>query len=243
MIELDHLVFGTRDLNQGAIWLEQKLGASLAAGGQHLGFGTHNRLLNLGDQTYLELIALDPAQVLTAQAGSNQPTQYKPLFGLSYPPIDDYLAEDPNQPCRLLAWVVRSPNLKEALRQLPLNLIGQPVPMSRGNYRWTFAHRADGLPVPEGLPAAIEWGNTAHPCTRLPDSGVRLEHLHVECSSATAYWLTNQLQFETRVRWSVIEPSKHSSPKGHAIPYRLRVQFRVQSGDLSRLVQLNSYGG
>ena len=58
---LDHLVVAARDLETGAAWLEERLGARLSAGGRHADMGTHNRLLRLGERRYLELIAIDPA--------------------------------------------------------------------------------------------------------------------------------------------------------------------------------------
>ncbi|MFM7460122.1 MAG: VOC family protein, partial [Burkholderiales bacterium] len=58
---LDHLVVGCADLARGAAWLERFLGVTLGPVGQHALMGTHNRLLSLGPDCYLELIAIDPA--------------------------------------------------------------------------------------------------------------------------------------------------------------------------------------
>ena len=56
----DHLVLAARDLDRGGAWLEDRLGVALTAGGRHSRMGTHNRLLSLGENFYLELIAIDP---------------------------------------------------------------------------------------------------------------------------------------------------------------------------------------
>ncbi|HWS75561.1 MAG TPA: VOC family protein, partial [Quisquiliibacterium sp.] len=39
-IELDHLVVGTPDLDEGARWLQARLGVVLQPGGRHAGWGT-----------------------------------------------------------------------------------------------------------------------------------------------------------------------------------------------------------
>ena len=62
MLELDHLVIAATDLDAGEPWLAERLGVPLVAGGQHVGWGTHNRLLGIGGGAYLELIAADPTQ-------------------------------------------------------------------------------------------------------------------------------------------------------------------------------------
>ena len=56
---VDHLAVAASSLD--ASTLERVLGVPLAGGGKHDRMGTHNRLLRLGSDAYLELIAIDPA--------------------------------------------------------------------------------------------------------------------------------------------------------------------------------------
>jgi hypothetical protein len=178
MTKLDHLVIAARTLEEGSDYLQKLFQTSLAPGGQHLGYGTHNRLLRLGTNSYLELIALDPSQ----------PNPGKPApFGLGTEQIQNLLAFGP----KLIAWVARTEGLvtlMNAHSQLP---VGQVVTMQRGQLQWLITQRVDGQPVPDGLPTLIDWGSTTHPCTRLPNSPVRLKQLKVQATQLGHSWLRN----------------------------------------------------
>ncbi|HSH43331.1 MAG TPA: VOC family protein, partial [Arenicellales bacterium] len=58
--KLDHLVVAAADLAAGREYIEDLLGVRTEAGGRHDAIGTHNQLLRLGDDQYLEIIAVDP---------------------------------------------------------------------------------------------------------------------------------------------------------------------------------------
>ena len=160
MVEPDHLVLAARDLDAGAAWLERQLGVALSAGGRHVRMGTHNRLLGLGDNFYLELIAIDPAA----------PPPGRPRwFALDRLPA----SERP----RLIHWVARSPDIGRdvAGSEEPL---GDVLAMERGDYSWRISIPADGHLPGDGLvPTLIQWDVPFHPAERLPDAGCRLMKL------------------------------------------------------------------
>ncbi len=174
MVEPDHLVLATRDLDVGTAWLEQRLGVALAAGGRHDRMGTHNRLLHLGENFYLELIAIDP------QA---PPPGRSRWFGL-----DRQQALPADRP-RLIHWVARSDDIQGDVAASN-DVLGDIVPMERGDYRWRITVPPDGhLPGNGLVPTLIQWDVPFHPAARLPDAGCRLmklEGFHPQPAQITA---------------------------------------------------------
>lgn len=89
-MKIDHLLWGVADLETGCRRIAELTGVEPSPGGRHLGFGTHNVLLALGEECYLEIIARDPTQ--TELRGFA-----KHLATLDAP--------------RLLTWAVRAPDV------------------------------------------------------------------------------------------------------------------------------------
>lgn len=159
---LDHLVIGCADLARGSAWLERFLGVTLSDVGSHVRMGTQNRLLSLGPDCYLELIAIDP------EAG----TPFMPRwFGLDTRDVQERIAQKP----RLLGWVARTENI-DALAEKTGGLLGGVQAMERGDFKWRITIPDDGYAVEAGLlPTLIQWDVPMHPCQRLPDQQCRFE--------------------------------------------------------------------
>ena len=160
MTELDHLVVAARTLEEGAAWIEEKLGAAPAAGGKHDLMGTHNVLLALGKRVYLEVIAVDPAA----------PAPSRPRwFALDTPEMQEKLEPGP----AFIHWAVRTDSIEEAVRDFPEEV--EILSLSRGEYRWRIGVPPDGrIPCGGECPTLIQWDGGLHPADRLPDSGCEL---------------------------------------------------------------------
>lgn len=163
--KVDHLVYGTPDLNRGIEEIENLLGVRATPGGQHPGRGTRNALIALGPTAYLEIIGPDPEQP--------PPREPRP-FGL------DGLKES-----KLVAWFVRSGDLeslrREAVRKgVPLGEVrsGSRRRPDGVELQWKFtdpsAQGADGI-----VPLFIDWGDSPHPA-RSSSKGATLVSLRGE---------------------------------------------------------------
>jgi hypothetical protein len=170
-LALDHLVVAARTLEEGAAWLEARLGVAPVAGGRHASMGTHNRLLSLGPDAYLEIIATDPEACAPARPR---------WFALDDPAMRARLAKGPG----LAHWVVRTDDIGRD-RVVLGERAGEILDLERGDYRWRIGVPADGS-LPEGgaFPTLIEWQGDRHPAGALPDAGCRLEWLAIRSPRA-----------------------------------------------------------
>ncbi len=158
---LDHLVIAADSLAQGAEYIRKKLGVELQVGGQHTSQGTHNMLLKLDQDRYLEVIAIDPT-------GSNP--NHPRWFDLDSPEMRRKLQQRP----RLITWVARTDDIHASVRKCNID-IGQVRPMSRGQLNWQITIPQDGALTCAGLvPPLIEWDSGQLPANSLPESGCRL---------------------------------------------------------------------
>lgn len=169
MSTVDHLVVAATTLEEGVRWVEARVGAALLPGGRHEAFGTHNALLSLGPESYLEVIAVDP----------DAPPPARPRwFELDTSAMRLRLAAGP----ALVHWVVRVESLAGA---------ADVIELRRGSNAWALTVAPDGrMPLGGLAPSRILW-RTPPPSTLLPDSGIRLVELRLSMAAPDA--LASQL--------------------------------------------------
>lgn len=164
--EVDHLIYGVPDLEDGMRKIEGLLGVKPVHGGRHPRFGTHNALLSLGETTYLEIIAPDPDLPVPDQGR---------LFDI-----------DQLERSRLVTWVLR----RESIEKTAEKAVSQGLDL--GDVREGSREKPDGtvltwrttdpyaLPLDGAVPFLISWGSTPHPAHAAPDGGelVDLKIIH-----------------------------------------------------------------
>lgn len=78
MHELDHLLWEELRLSEGEKRFAALTGVTPAFGGKHPDNGTHNSLLSLGQEKYLEIISLDPTHPKAANLPKETPLDFTP---------------------------------------------------------------------------------------------------------------------------------------------------------------------
>lgn len=174
---IDHLVYGVPELSAGIARIADLCGVAATPGGSHEGRGSHNALLSLGDESYLEIIAPDPAQP--------DPGRPRP-FGL------DTLAEP-----RLITFAVHAARSGEpppagaagerlaAWRTQSAGRGYAPGPVAAMSRRrpdgsllsWHLCQQPE-LPFGGAVPFLIDWDTSDSPASTAP-AGCRLLDLEV----------------------------------------------------------------
>ncbi len=165
LLDVDHLVYGTPNLDDGVAEIEKLTGVRASPGGSHPGRGTRNALIALGPRSYLEIMGPDPDQ--PAQSGPR-------VFG-----IDDLKGS------KLVAWYLKGRDLP----RLRAEAVAQGVPL--GDVKSGSRRRPDGVElswhftdpwvrVGDGVvPLFIDWGASLHPASGAV-GGVSLVALRAE---------------------------------------------------------------
>ena len=159
---IDHFAIGAASLDQGVAAMREVLGVEVPTGSKHDAMGTHNCVMQAGNERFFELIAIDPDAPDPGRAR---------WFTLDDPKTRMRLAERP----RALCWVVNTDDLDGVIAASPTDL-GEVVDFRRGERTWRLTVPRDGS-LPEGglIPAFIEWSPGPHPSAGQQDLGVRLK--------------------------------------------------------------------
>ena len=163
---IDHLVIGARNLAQGISYVKDCLGVDIPYGGVHETMGTHNHLMQLGNNSFLEVIAINPA---------GDPVGQPRWYGLDDPFVRQQILVQPT----LLTWVVNTTDINTFLLNAKMSF-GKSTLIRRDNLSWYFGLPGDGRLLSSGiLPYVIQWQTDTHPSTRMADPGCRIQDLHI----------------------------------------------------------------
>ena len=150
--------------------------------------GTHNVLLKIGVDRYLEVISIDP---------DAEPPRRKRWFEL------DTLLPDTRP--RLATWVMRTNDIHKVTNATDL-VLGIVEEMSRGTMERQITIPPDGrLPLHGIAPAVIQWKSEVHPASKLAESSVSLLQVvghHPDVQHITALLKASHF----KGRFSVVEP-------------------------------------
>lgn len=164
--KLDHFVIGASSLAEGVSYVQRTLGVDIPFGGEHKIMGTHNHLMQLGNEIFLEVIAVNRSAV---------PPDRPRWYGLDDPYVRSCIEKQPS----LLAWVINTNDLVSLTHRAEYSL-GCAEPVSRGDLSWLFGLPTGGELIAGGiLPYAIEWQTDTHPSHRMNDPGCRIEKFEI----------------------------------------------------------------
>lgn len=159
---IDHITVTAPTLSAGLDFVREALGVVPPPGGEHPRMGTHNCLLRLGEELFLEVIAVDPAG----------PAPGRPRW---------FQLDDARVNCRprLATWVARTGAIEAAVAQCAY-APGVIEPMTRGALDWLITIPADGgMPLDGIAPALIQWNAPRHPAAGMAELGCSLLMLEV----------------------------------------------------------------
>ena len=151
---IDHFMYAVPSLDEGMDWAADVFGVRPVYGGEHLGSGTRNALLSLGE-TYLEIIAPDPAQSLAGRLGE----QFAELSSGG-----------------LVTWAVQGSlgQVRTTLQHLGLETLGPNRTERRTEAGELLAWEllfAKAPPYGPRMPFFIDWLDSPHPAGSSPSAG------------------------------------------------------------------------
>ncbi len=141
--KIDHIVLGSKTLEEGTNYVEDLLNVKLSPIGKHSKMGTHNRVLNLGT-LYLEIIALD---------GSIKSNVKNCWFGLNEKYVQEKVIRKPN----LISFVISTTN------DMNLKYYEKKIFLKRDKFSWNFRRPRKSsfnkklFKYPDVFPSLINW--------------------------------------------------------------------------------------
>lgn len=168
MNRLDHITVVAPDLTEGINHVRECLDIDIPFGTRHSYMGTHNHRLQLGDRTYLEIIALDPEGTHTG---------VPKWFGLDN---QAQVRADWDAGRRLRGWVASTDEMDRILSD-HARTFGEAVELPQHEPEFAFSIPAGGLlPLDGAAPSLIDHRGVPTSMDDIPDMGARLVSFELE---------------------------------------------------------------
>ncbi|NSX54295.1 VOC family protein [Sulfitobacter sp. 1151] len=168
MLKLDHITVIAPTLIQGVRHVQECLGLKVPFGTHHDYMATYNHRLQLGNDVYLEIVALDPACTSPDRAR---------WFGLDNL---ETVRSDWDEGRRLRGWVASTENI-DALISKHGTIFGDKVCLPINTPTFAFSIPKNGaLPLDGAAPSIIDHQGDPTSMAEIPDMGARLRSLTLE---------------------------------------------------------------
>ena len=168
MLKLDHITVIAPTLAEGVAHVRACLDLDVPFGTRHGYMGTHNHRLQLGNNVYLEIVALDPDGITPGRAR---------WFGLDN---QDKIRSDWEEGRRLRGWVAATKSIDSVVSAHGA-IFGEKVLLPTADPTFAFAIPADGsLPLDGAAPSIIDHQGDPTSMAEIPDLGARLVSMRME---------------------------------------------------------------
>ncbi len=214
MHKLDHIVIGALTLEEGTKFLENKLQSKLSEIGYHKDLGTHNRVIRICDEVYLEVIAIDP---------ENRNLRDRQCFNLDNSNLQSKLKKSP----QIISYVIESQSKNILKYYDPF------FEVSRSDYRWLFAMPAynnilDNDIIESGvIPSLIFW-KSKKPIYQMKKNHLELISFEIEISEIQQNFNTFFNSFGEIEYISVSTSNKEDTPN-----FKLKIKDKLSDTIIS----------
>jgi Glyoxalase-like domain len=162
-MRIDHVIYGTADLDVASARMETEFGLAAVGGGRHDGLGTHNRIVPQGDGSFVELLAVaDPHEAKDSDLGAALMTAIQAGDGL----LGWAVAVDDIQP---VAARLGIPITTVGRQGRTARLVGVAESLAEPCLPFFIEHDARRPTPPVASPTRITWVEVA-------GDGARLKH-------------------------------------------------------------------
>ena len=198
MHKLDHIVLGALTLEEGTEYVERILQAKLSNVGYHKNMGTHNRVIRISDEVYLEVVAIDP---------KIKNIKNKKWFNLDNLNLQSKLKKSP----QIIGYVIENKDMSISKYYDPF------FEASRANFRWQFAmptsknNILDSQIIETGvIPSLISW-KSEKPIYQMKKNQFELISLEIRLSETQNNFNTFLKSFG-EIEFVLVSISKKENP-------------------------------